>query len=167
MFYFTQQMAPSTRAHLETQMAFAAELSKQWFGAFQRFNELNIQIAQSALQDTLSTTREVLSARGPIDALSVAAAQMPPAAERLRNYQQQLANIAARTQVELSRTAEAHVPQTSRTASAVADEVARRAAEATQQASQRQRAVYEKVAAQMPRPDSGRSGGAASGANVH
>jgi phasin family protein len=165
MFFFNQQLPPSARAHLESQFAFASEMSKQLFGAVQRFNELNIQITQSALQDTLANTREVFSAQDPYDALSLAAGQTQPAAERLRAYQQQLTDIAARTQVDLARTAETHVPETSRTASAMADEVARRAAEETQKATQRQRATLEKMASPIPKQE-GKGTGASAGA-VH
>jgi phasin family protein len=163
MLLFNQQIPPSAKAHLESQFAFASEMSKQIFGAVQRFNELNIQIAQAAMQDSLQSTREVFSAQNPYDALSVAASQVQPAAERMRAYQQNLTDIAARTQVDLAKTAETHVPETSRTASAVADEVARRAAEETQKATQRQRAVLDKVASPIPKGDAGKG----AGANVH
>lgn len=159
MLFLGQQLAPSARAHLESQFAFASEMSKQLFNAAQRINELNIQIAQASMQETLANTREVFSTQDPYDALSVAASQVPPTAERIRAYQQQLTDIAARTQVELAKTAETHVPETSRTASAVADEVARRAAEETQKATQRQRAILEKVGSPIPKPEGGKGVG--------
>lgn len=160
MLFFSQQVAPSTKAHVESQLNFASEMSKQLFNAVQRVNELNIQLAQAALQDTLSSTREVASADDPYDALSVAASQVQPAAERLRAYQQHLTDIAASTQVELAKTAETHVPETSRTATAVAEEVKRRAAEETQKATERQRAILDKMASPLPKPNGGRTAGA-------
>lgn len=163
MLLFNQQIAPSAKAHLESQFAFATEMTRQLFGAVQRINELNIQIAQTAMQDALSSTREICNAQNPYDVMSAAACRVPPATERLRAYQQNLTDIAAKAQVDLARTAETYVPQTSRTASAVADEVARRAAEETQKAAQRQREVIEKVSMPIPKQDAGKS----SGANVH
>jgi len=167
MLLFNQQVPPSTKAHLESQFAFASEMSKQLFSAVQRINELNIQIAQTAMQDTLASTREVFSAQNPYDALSVAASQVQPAAERLRAYQQHLTDIAARAQVDLAKTAETHIPETSRTASAVADEVARRAVEETQKATQRQKAVLDKVSSPIGKPDGGKGATTGAGANVH
>jgi len=161
MLFFNRQMPQATRAHLETQFNFATEMSKQFFNAAQRFNELNIQIAQSAMQDTLSSTREVFAAQDPYDALSAAASQVQPVTERLRSYQQNLSDIAARTQADLARTAESHVPEASRTAAAMADEVARNAAEQTQKATQRQRSAMERATAAQQKPDAGKS------ANVH
>lgn len=166
MLFFNQQIPPSTRAHMEAQFSFAAEMSKQLFGAVQRINELNIQIAQSALQDTLSNTREVITSQDPFDAMSVAAGQAQPTAERMRNYQQQLTDIAARTQVDLAKTAESHIPEASRTASAMADEVARRTEEETQKATQRQRAAIDKMASSFQKRDSGGDKGAGA-PNVH
>lgn len=163
MFLFNQPLPPSAKAHLESQFTFVSELSKQLFATAQKINDLNISIAQSMLQDTLNSTREVASAQNPYEALSIAAGQVQPAAERLRAYQQHLTNIAADTQVDLAKTAEAHVPATSRTASAMADEVARRANEDTQKATQRQKATLEKMASPIGKPDAGKG----TTANVH
>lgn len=153
MLFLDQQIAPSTRAHMESQFKFASEMSKQLFGAVQKINELNVQIAQSAMQETFANTREILSAEDPYVALSIAAGQVQPAADRLREYQHHLTDIAAKTQVDLTKTAEAHVPEATRTASAVADEVARRTVEETQKATQRQKAAIEKSAALSRKPD--------------
>jgi len=163
MFLFNQPLPPSAKAHLESQFTFVSELSKQLFTTVQKINDLNISIAQNVLQDTLNSTREVASAQNPYEALSIAAGQVQPAAERLRAYQQHLTNIAANTQVDLAKTAEVHVPATSRTASALADEVARRANEETQKATQRQKAALEKIAAPIGKPDTGKG----ATANVH
>jgi phasin family protein len=162
MLFYTQQVTPSTKAHLETQFAFFSALSKQMLDAVQKVNELNIQIAQTALQETMHSAQEVFAAQNPFDALSVATSQVQPAAERMRAYQQHLTDIAAKTQVEMARTAETHVPEASRTASAVADEVARRAAEQTQKATERQQAVLAKVASPIQRGD-----GARTTSNIH
>ncbi|RJF96180.1 phasin family protein [Noviherbaspirillum saxi] len=163
MFIFSQPLPPSAKAHLEAQFTFISELSKQLFNTAQKINELNIQVAQTVMNETLSSTREVFSAQNPYEALSIAASQVPPAAEKLRAYQQQLTDIAARTQVDLAKTAETHVPATARTASALADEVARRANEETQKATQRQKATLDKLATPIGKPE----GGKGVGANVH
>lgn len=171
MFLFSQALPPSAKAHIESQFTFASELSKQLFTTVQKINDLNISIAQNVLQDTLNGTREVASAQNAYEALSIAAGQVQPAAERLRAYQQHLANIAANTHVDIAKTAEVHVPATSRTASALADDVARRADdvarranEEAQKATQRQKAALDKLAAPIGKPDTGKG---ATTANVH
>jgi phasin family protein len=163
MLFISQPLPPSAKAHMESQFTFFSELSKQLFNTAQKINELNIQVAQTVMQETLASTREVMAAQNPYEALSIAASQVPPAAEKLRAYQQHLNDIAARTQVDLAKTAETHVPATARTASALADEVARRANEETQKATQRQKATLDKMATSLTKPD----GGKGVTANVH
>jgi phasin family protein len=160
---FTQPLPPSAKAHMESQFNFMAELSKQMFNTMQRINELNIQVVQSVMQDALTGTREVVGAQNPYEAFSIAAGQVQPATEKIRAYQQHLREIAARTQVELSKTAETHVPATSRTATALADDVVRRANEETQKATQRQKATLDKLTAPLVKPDAGKG----AGSNVH
>ncbi|SNS79760.1 phasin family protein [Noviherbaspirillum humi] len=164
MIALNQQMPESARAHMEAQFNLLSEMSKQLFGSMQRLNELNIQVVQTILQESFESTREVISAQDPYEALSIAAAQAQPAAEKLRAYQQHLTDIAARTQVDLSKAAERHVPETSRTAAAVVDEVARIGSEAAQQATQRQRAALDKLSTPLGKSVPGKSG---TTANVH
>jgi hypothetical protein len=67
----------------------------------------------------------------PTEAMSAAASCAQPATEKLRAYQQQLSQLAADTQVDLTRVTEQHVQDTSRTARALAEEVTRVAVEET------------------------------------
>jgi phasin family protein len=145
MFEFSQTNSPAAKAHLEAQFAMFSDLSKQIFGAAQRLNELNIQVAQTLMEESLSGAQQILSAKDPTEALSVIAGQAQPHAEKVRAYQQHLADISAGTQVELAKTVENHVPQTSRTAQELAREVAQKASEETQKVTQRQQAAMEKM----------------------
>jgi phasin family protein len=153
MLLFDQQTSPSAKAYMESQFTFLSEMSTQMLGAIQKVNDLNIRIAQASLQDALVSAREVYCAQGPYEALSIAAGQVQPAAEKLRAYRQHLTDIAARTQADLAKTAEVHIPETSRTATAVADELARATAEKAQKAAQRQKETIEKMASPIAKPD--------------
>jgi len=98
-----------------------------------------------------------MSAKNPSEALSLIAGQAQPSAEKVRAYQQHLADIAAGTQVDLAKTAETHIPQASRTAQELAREVAQKASEETQKVSQRQQAAMEKLTTPInKRPDGGK-----------
>lgn len=145
MFPYSQPTSPAARAHIEAQSSFFTDLSRKFFDSAQKINELNIQVAKTMMEETLNSTQQVLVAKDPLEAISIATSQVQPNAEKMRAYQQHLNNIAAGAQVDLARSAESHVPQTSRTAAALADEVARTASEQTEQATQRQRAVMEKL----------------------
>jgi phasin family protein len=158
MFDFAQTSSPAAKAHLESQFSMFSDLSKQMFGAVQKINELNIQVAQTVMEESISSAQQILSARDPSEALSVIAGQAQPGAEKVRAYQQHLADITAGTQVELAKTAESHIPQASRTAQNLAREVAQKASEETQKVSQRQQAAMEKLTTPInKRQDSGKN----------
>lgn len=162
MFPFSQQVTPAVKSHLEAQWSLFNDISKKVFDSAQKVNELNIQVAQTVMEESLSNARQVMVAKDPYEALSIAAAQAQPAAEKIRAYQQHLTNIAAGAQVDIAKTTESHVPETSRTAVAVAEEVTRKASEETEKATQRQRAAMEKLTNPINRPGDGNAYGSAS-----
>ncbi|SNS79783.1 phasin family protein [Noviherbaspirillum humi] len=147
MLRFSQPVTPAILAHIDAQYSFLKDFSEKLFDTAQKVNELNIQAASSVLEESLSNTQQVICAKNPYEALSIAAGHAQPTAEKMRAYQQHLTNIAARMQAALAQTAESHVPETSRTAAAMADDVERRAAEEAERTRQRQRAAMEAATA--------------------
>jgi phasin family protein len=117
---------------MEAQVAFLNDLSKSMFRSFQQMCDLNIQLAQTMLEETTLATHQITTHQRPTEALSAASARAQPAADKLRAYQQHLSRVAAEAQVELARVTEKHVAQTSRTAKILADEVQRAASEETE-----------------------------------
>ncbi|HWW68414.1 MAG TPA: TIGR01841 family phasin [Duganella sp.] len=113
-------------------MSFFNDMSKSLFRTFQQYSDLNIQLAQTLLEESTMTGHKFITANRPTEAIAAAAAHAQPAAEKLRAYQQHLSRIAADTQVDLSKVAEEHVQETSRTAKALAEEVARVTTEETE-----------------------------------
>jgi phasin family protein len=117
---------------MDAQTNFMNDLSKSIFRSFQQVCDLNIQLAQTLLEETTLTSKQLLSADRQTDMLSAATARAQPTTEKLRAYQQHLTRLAADSQSELARVAEQHVQNTSHTARALADEVARDATEQTE-----------------------------------
>ncbi|WP_332851968.1 phasin family protein [Duganella sp. S19_KUP01_CR8] len=117
---------------MEAQLAFFNDMSKSLFRTVQQYSDLNIQLAQTLLEESTTTGQQIITAHRPTEAIAAAAAHAQPTAEKLRAYQQHLSRIAADTQVDLSKVAEEHVQETSRTAKALADEVARVTSEETE-----------------------------------
>jgi phasin family protein len=140
-----QEVPPALKSHLEAQFSFLADLSRKMFDGVQRIGQLNVQVAQTVMEEAINSAHQMIESNTPTEYISVAASQVQPVAEKLRAYQQHLSNIAAGVQVELSKTAEEHVPETTRTAAAVAEEVVRRGAEETDKVTQRQKAAFEKL----------------------
>lgn len=147
MLRFPQPITPAIQDFMNAQYALYSDMSERAFQSVKKINELNVQAATSVMEDSLRSVQQVMVAQDPYEAASIAAAQAQPTAEKLRNYQQELTNIAANTQAELAKTAESHVPNASRTAAAVADEVARNAKEQTEKSVARQKAAIDKTAA--------------------
>ncbi len=131
MYPFSQSVSPAVRSHIDAHTAFMNELSQTMSRSFQQVCQANLQLGQTLFEGVASTTQRMLSAEQPTDALSSAAAFAQPAADKLRAYQQQLSQMAATTQVDLTRVTEHHVKETSRTAHALADDVTRATADET------------------------------------
>ncbi|MGK5030416.1 phasin family protein [Janthinobacterium sp. DSP2-3-3] len=152
-----QSLSPALKSHLETQCNFATELSRKLFDTTQQLGELHLRLAQDLLQEWNSASQQLLCARDAGEFMSLAAAQVQPGSNKLRQYQQQLGNLVASAHVEMNRTAENHLPEASRTAVAFADEVVRKTAEETEKATQRQREIIEKMHATGRHDGAGRS----------
>ena len=131
MYPFPQSVNSAVRSHFDAQSAFMNELSQTMSRAFQQVFQLNLQLAQTMLLESTATAQRMMSAGRPTDALSAAAAGAQPGTDKLRVYQQQLSQLAAATQVDLSRVTEQHAQETSRTARALADDVTRATVEET------------------------------------
>ena len=145
MFSFSKPNTPAAKSHMDAQLSLCTEMAKNIFNSIQKINELNMQVAQTMMEESVNSSKQLLTAEKPTEFLSIMAAQAQPAAEKVRAYQQHLTNIVAGAQVDLAKTAEQHVPETSRTAAAFAEEVAKNVSEETEKATQRQQAAIEKI----------------------
>lgn len=144
MYPFSQTVTPAAKTHLEAQLSFFNDVSKSLFRTAQNYSDLNIQLAQTLLEETTQVGQQLIIAHRPTEAIAAAAAHAQPTAEKLRAYQQHLSRIAADTQVDLSKVAEEHIQDTSRTAKALADEVARITSEETEKTLRSHQTAVEK-----------------------
>jgi len=125
MYPFSQAVTPAVKEHMEAQLSFFNDVSKTLFHTVQQYGDLNIQLAQTMLEEGTTAGQQILTAHRPTEMFSAVASHAQPTADKLRAYQQHLSRIAADTQTDLSRVAEEHVTETARTAKALADDVAR------------------------------------------
>jgi phasin family protein len=132
MYPFSQIVTPAAKTHMEAQLSFFNDVSKSLFRTVQQYSDLNIQLAQTMLEEGTTAGQHVITSHRPTEAIAAVASHAQPAAEKLRAYQQHLSRIAADTQVDLSKVTEEHVQETSRTAKALAEEVARTTSEETE-----------------------------------
>jgi phasin family protein len=131
MYPFPQSVNPAVRSHIDAQVAFFNDLSQAMSSSFQQVFQLNLQLSQTLLEEVANVGQRVLTTERPTDALSGVAARAQPATEKLRAYQQHLSQLAASTQVDLTRVTERHIQETSRTARTLAEEVTRVTTEET------------------------------------
>lgn len=132
MYPFNKEVSPAAKDHMEAQLSYFNDMSKSLFRTIQQYSDLNIQLAQTMLEEGAMAGQQALISGRPTEAIAAAAAHAQPAAEKLRAYQQHVSRIAADTHVDLAKVAEEHVSETARTAKALADEVARVAHEETE-----------------------------------
>jgi phasin family protein len=144
-FTNTVSQSPALQSQLETQFSLLTDMTKGIYESMQRLNELNIQVAQTVMQETMSVARDVLQASNPNEALSVTAGQAQPAAEKVRAYQQHVQNILTETQANIAKTVGAHVPNVTRATEEAVREVAQNASEETAKATKRQKEAMEKL----------------------
>jgi phasin family protein len=136
--YPNQPITPAAKSHLNAQWSFFNDMSKTAFRSAQKITELNIDFAQTLMEESTQAGQELLSAKMPVEILSSTAEKIYPLAEKIRSYQRYLMRIAADAQVDLSKCAEEHVQETSHTAQALADEVIKMTTEEIEIVKQRQ-----------------------------
>lgn len=121
---------PAFKSHLETQVNFITELSQKNIEASRQIAELNMQIARQMIDAWINLGRSMLQTSNPFQLTTTAISGIQPAAQQMRDYQQRLMRVLTSTQSELSRSAQAGIPEASRSASAMADAMVRSAAAA-------------------------------------
>ncbi len=146
--------APALKSYVESQLVFMTELSLKMCDSARKISELNLRLTQQLIEDGVTTSRQLINTVDPVEFASAAMAVHQPMAERLRHYNQQLLSLLAGAQVELTRTAESHIPEASRNAAAMADELVRKASEETERATERQRSAIERMSKPLqPQPN--------------
>ena len=113
------------RSGIDAQVSFMTELTRRTYDSVRKLSELNLHFAQLLMQDSVSATRQVLACSDPLQMASTMANAAQPAADHLRSYQQQLIGMLTGAQVELTRGAEAFMPEGVRYASAMAQTMVR------------------------------------------
>lgn len=138
MHPYSPAVTPAARSHLDAQLAFFNEMSKTWTQSFQHIYDMSVGLGRSFIEESRIACEQMLAAKSPADAMSIATAHAQPTSQRLHAYHHDVSQAAADTQVELARVSEKHVQETSRTAGILASEVKRVAADETERAVRQQ-----------------------------
>ena len=118
----------ATQQGLEAQFYFMTELTRTSFDSMRQLSALNMQFVQQVMQDSAEASRQLAACRDPVQFAIVAANAAQPLVSHLRSYQEQLIGMLTGAQVDLTRGAEAFVPEGVRYASAMAQTLVRESA---------------------------------------
>ena len=100
-----EQVVAANKANVETLFG----LTNKAFEGVEKLVELNLQVAKTALSEAADTTAAALSVKDAQELLALQSALLQPTAEKAVAYGKQVADIAAATQAEVSKLAEAQV----------------------------------------------------------
>ena len=98
-----EQFAAANKATVDSLLSVANTA----LASAERIAALNLNAARSALEDTASGVKSVLSAKDPQEALAVQSALAQPAVEKAVAYSRSVYEITAQTQQELAKMVEA------------------------------------------------------------
>lgn len=124
------QLMAAHKANIETLFG----LSAKAFEGVERLVDLNLQVAKTALGEAAETTVAALSVKDAQELLALQAGLMQPAAEKAVAYGRHVYDIAATTNAEVTRYAEATLADTQRKFMAVVDTAVKNAPAGTENA---------------------------------
>lgn len=101
----TEQLAAANKANLDT----LVELTQKAFASIEKLVELNMQAARDSLEQTAEQAKAVLTVKGPQELGALQQDFLKPAQEKALAYGRQVYDIAAATQAEVAKVAEAQL----------------------------------------------------------
>ena len=125
-----EQIVSAHKANVETLFG----LSGLAFEGVEKLIELNTQVAKSALTEASQTIQAALSVKDAQELLALQAGLLQPAAEKAASYGRLVYEIAASTQAEVSRVAEATAADAQAKFMAVVDNAVKNAPAGTENA---------------------------------
>ena len=102
-----EQVVAAHKANVETLFG----LTNKAFEGVEKLVELNLQVAKAALGEVADNTRAALSVKDAQELLALQATMLQPAAEKAASYSRHVYDIAAATQAEVAKVAEAQIAE--------------------------------------------------------
>jgi phasin family protein len=128
--FTAEQVMAAHKANLETLFG----LTNKAFEGVEKLVELNLQVAKSSLSEAADTTQAMLSVKDAQELLALQAAMLQPSAEKAAAYSRHLYDIAAGTNAEVTKVAEAQMADTQKKLMAVVDTAVKNAPAGTENA---------------------------------
>jgi phasin family protein len=125
-----EQIVAAQKANLETLF----DLTNKAFEGVEKLVELNLQVAKASLTEVQATAAASLGAKDAQELLALQAGLLQPAAEKAAAYGRHLYDIAASTNAEVSKVAEAQVAAAQANIASAIDGVVKNAPAGTESA---------------------------------
>jgi phasin family protein len=125
-----EQVFAAHKANVETLFG----LTNKAFEGVEKLLELNLQVAKTALGEAAESTTAALSVKDAQELLALQASLLQPSAEKAAAYSRHLYDIAAATNAEVAKVAEAQLADVQKKFSAVVDTAAKNAPAGTENA---------------------------------
>jgi phasin family protein len=103
--FTAEQMMAAQKANVETLFG----LTNKAFEGIEKLVELNLQVARTALVEVAETTQAALSVKDAQELMALQASLLQPAAEKAAAYSRHVYDIAAGTNAEVTKVAEAQM----------------------------------------------------------
>ena len=100
-----EQIVAAQKANLETLF----DLTNKAFEGVEKLVELNLQVAKASMGEAAETTKAALAVKDAQELMTLQAGLLQPAAEKAAAYSRHLYDIAAATNAEVTKVAEAQV----------------------------------------------------------
>jgi phasin family protein len=125
-----EQVLAAQKANVETLF----DLTNKAFEGVEKLVELNLQVAKAAMGEVAETTKAALSVKDAQELLSLQAGLLQPAAEKAASYGRHLYDIAAATNAEVTKAAEAQIADVQKKFLATVDTAVKNAPAGTESA---------------------------------
>src|SRR6218665_1749719 len=118
-----EQLVAAHKANIETLFG----LTSKAFEGVEKLVELNLQVAKAALGEVAQTTQAALNAKDAQELLALQAGLLQPAAEKAAAYSRHVYDIAAATNADLGKAAEAQASEAQKKFLSVVDNAVKNA----------------------------------------
>ena len=125
-----EQLVAAHKANIDTLFG----LTSKAFEGVEKLVELNLQVAKAALGEVAQTTQAALNAKDAQELLALQAGLLQPAAEKAAAYSRHVYDIAAATNADLGKAAEAQASEAQKKFLSVVDNAVKNAPAGTENA---------------------------------
>lgn len=115
--FTAEQLMAAHKANVETLFG----LTNKAFEGVEKLVELNLQVARASLTEAAETTQAALSVKDAQELMALQASLLQPAAEKAAAYSRHLYDIAAGTNAEVAKVAEAQMAEAQQKVLSVVD----------------------------------------------